>query len=1200
MKYLIILLFVFSSVIPIEVLHAMDKGPANHNIPLELRQITQRDGKYVQSDALSLDIEKGAFLSGGKVGHYRPILDDADVDFIEEELVDIGYVSKEEMTSLGKITGSEFGSRCDYVLNSGIKRLNQENPFKVFSRLVLLKNLGFKSQGELESSCGPDGENCLCDPGYSCQETDKLNSLIGNVEFQDRAGQVCLFRRECEKGDTSPHKFCEESEYNHCIKYSKTESEEEKNKLCATEALSKCQGEEQKCFYSDKCLVVVSSKKEIKEKKFGEGIMACEDDYNCASGYCKKFSKKMAKIITGADIGAIKLCAKPAECRPLCTTVGGVLKNPAEDFCCEGSIAYDDGTQTKCIDPAEFVSAGPPMFKVKVNPVTCEGGFFEDSYVDEKGEMKSSFESMGLGSSSGNADYSESYYSWSEKDKMAFSETKARRFYRVLRGIEYLWGRADSAGVNDTFGVNSNIVSLGEKFRMANEQVDRKMLEVHNYLKHAQDELESDLSTQSESNISENAAGVSTIQMLANYHQGLSGVYSIQSHFLYNILGMDYNPMDYSGSSSDPNYKFSFEESYNRLFGTSTSNSDWPKEFEENSFSGLFYKTRQPVSAGVTGNYYHFGKFESEGLFSDIDLPCEDQFGEPIKAKDSDWFGDRKTNEVCVKEMSRVYDRETGKWIELVNPIYPTGLLGEKENLTKYTNNPTHFPLVKRFVIDQEKLIENINDGLTDYSQEKISAGSCTEINRVIDGVSDNELMMLIKLGAKKNLPDDDVKEAIKQARDIYGDNWRQLMADELTKKYVYQSLTGTYQNQYVRDGFDWGDTLNFGSFLVAGLVFLGTFGGVNLFNIDDNKQISQKVAAIFYEFLPFEIEKSNERFNKWGDGCSNQACHDRKYLNSVSNESATEISSYTFLLDGIFYLESYAKAKQVFHQEVSVCLNNIAKNYSEAYGVSYYQNKLSSEETVMGESSKLSKTCHQYPNDGHANYGDRLEGYEKELGSSDIQIEETVMLDKIPTTPQLELPTGSIKPINVGVSDSGSDMVFDDGESEKASLAELKKSLKDRNEAVKKLKKNKSKMLNLLTKGRFSDSIRKKHEAEYLAASLKSSSIGEALKNKVGYQARNIDIGKQQQEILESPILEGQRNNEFSRASRNNEYAGGSRNRSYASSRTDSVLNDQNRLASHVKRNKNKIRISEEDQIWKKISKAYMLHGVPRLFKFR
>ena len=1183
-----------------EVLHAMDKGPTNHDISFEALKLTQREAKFVKSDLPSLSIEKGDFLNGDKVGSYRPVLDKSGIDLIEDELVDIGYVSKEQMVWLGKVTGTEFGMRCDYVLNSGIKRLNQEDPFKLFSRLGLLKNLGFKDQSELENTCGANGEDCLCDPGYSCQETDKLNALIGNVEFQDRAGKLCLFRRDCEKGDSSPYKFCKKSEYDYCMKYSKTENEKEKMKLCEKDASSKCQGEEKKCFYSDKCLGVVSSKEEIKDKNFGEGIKACEDDYNCASGYCKKFSKEMAKIITGANIGGIKLCAKPAECRPLCTKVGDVLKNPAENFCCEGSIAYDDGTQTKCIDPAEFVSAGPPLFKVKVNPVTCEGGVFEASYVDEKGDVKSSFESLGLGSSSDNADYSEGYYSWSEKDKMAFSETKARRFYRVLRGIEYLWGRADSAGVNDTFGVNSNVVNIGEKLRIANEHVDRKMLEVHNYLKHSQDELESELSTQSESNISENAAGVSTIQMLANYHQGLSGVYSLQSNHLYKILGMNYNPMDYSGNSSDPNYKYSFEESYNRLFGTSTSKSDWPREFEESSFSGLFYKTRQPVSAGITGNYYHFGKFESEGLFSDIDLPCSDQYGEPIKAKDSDWFGDRKTNEVCVKEMSRVYDKENGKWVELINPIYPNGLLGEKQNLNKYTNNPTLFPLVKRFVIDQEKLIENINDGFTDYSKEKISMGSCTEINRVIDGVSDNELMMLIKLGAKKNLPDNDVKEAVKQARNIYGDNWRQLMADELTKKYVYQSLTGTYQNQYVRDGFDWGDTLSFGSFMVAGLVFLGTLGSVNLFIVDDNKTVSQKIAAVFYEFLPFEIEKSNERFDKWGDGCSNQACHDRKYLNSVSNENATEISSYTFLLDGLFYLESYAKAKQVFHKEVSVCLNNLAKNYSESYGVSYYQNRLSSEETVMVKSSKMSKTCHQQPSDGHSNYGGRLEGYEGELGSYDIQTEETIQLDKIPNQPELQLASGSIKPVHVGMSDSGADMLFDEGKNETTSLADLRNGLKKRNEAVKKLKKKKSNMLNRFTNGRFSDSIRKKHEAEHLAASLKKSSLAKALKDKLSNRAGKIDLDQKQERIVESPIVEGQLNNVVTKASRNTEDNGRLRNRSYAASRSDSVYADQHRLASHVKRNKNKILISEEDEIWEKISKAYMLHGVPKLFEFR
>ena len=146
-------------------------------------------------------------------------------------------------------------------------------------------------------------------------------------------------------------------------------------KVCENYSENKCQGEERRCYYLDKCLGVVPSKSDIANQVITEGVMACEDDYNCASGYCKEFSGALASMVTGVNTSNIKLCAKPAECRPLCTKMGDLINNPSEGFCCEGSIAYDNGVETKCVDPAELISVEPPLFKVEINPSTCEGEF---------------------------------------------------------------------------------------------------------------------------------------------------------------------------------------------------------------------------------------------------------------------------------------------------------------------------------------------------------------------------------------------------------------------------------------------------------------------------------------------------------------------------------------------------------------------------------------------------------------------------------------------------------------------------------------------------------------------------------------------------------------------------------------------------------------------------------------------------------
>ena len=380
------------------------------------------------------------------------------------------------------------------------------------------------------------------------------------------------------------------------------------------------------------------------------------------------------------------------------------------------------------------------------------------------------------------------------------------------------------------------------------------------------------------------------------------------------------------------------------------------EEFKEESFAGLFYKTRQPQSAGVTGSYTHFHKSASEGFFTDIDLPCVDQTGEPIKAKDSDWFGDRKTNEVCVKEMARVYDNKDKTWVELINPIYPDGLLGDFENNRKYSLNPTNFPNVKRPVLSKKDLIANINEGFDSYAREKVKVNSCNKMKRVSDAVSDNELMMLIKNGVNSKLTSHELERAKVQAREIYGDNWRHEMASQLTKQYVYEAFTGSYQNQYIRDGFHWGSSPSIFGVLTSFLLNVVTFGGVNLFKINGAREISAKVASIVYEFIPFKIKPQDERFNEWGNLCLSDRCHYRKYLNSVSNESATEVTSYTFILDGLFYLESYAKAKQLFHEEAAICLNNLAKNYSESFGVKDINLEVKTGEVISKKSESFNE----------------------------------------------------------------------------------------------------------------------------------------------------------------------------------------------------------------------------------------------------
>ena len=230
----------------------------------------------------------------------------------------------------------QSSGRDDFILNKGIKQLNTKELFGVKNPTDFFLAMGFSSQADFVDKCGANG-GCACEAGLECQETDYLNSVIGNVEFQDRAGKTCLFRRECKDDDKSPFASCVDVEYQACMLANKNDASKEAE--CQKNANLNCSFEEKKCFYTDKCLGIIASKEDVQNEVQSEGVMACKDNYNCSSGYCKEFFGEAAKAITGQDVGAIKLCAKPAECRPACTPVGEELKDSSVDFCCSGSMA---------------------------------------------------------------------------------------------------------------------------------------------------------------------------------------------------------------------------------------------------------------------------------------------------------------------------------------------------------------------------------------------------------------------------------------------------------------------------------------------------------------------------------------------------------------------------------------------------------------------------------------------------------------------------------------------------------------------------------------------------------------------------------------------------------------------------------------------------------------------------------------------
>ena len=116
----------------------------------------------------------------------------------------------------------------------------------------------------------------------------------------------------------------------------------------------------------------------------------------------------------------------------------------------------------------------PPMFNVEINPTNCVGGIYEGSYLNEDGDLTSGSEDLGLDNSMSDEMSIDDYNSWSKEKKNSLYRCQGRRISRILRSFEYLWANGASKGLKDTFHINKFITEIGQKMKMANEEIEKR------------------------------------------------------------------------------------------------------------------------------------------------------------------------------------------------------------------------------------------------------------------------------------------------------------------------------------------------------------------------------------------------------------------------------------------------------------------------------------------------------------------------------------------------------------------------------------------------------------------------------------------------------------------------------------------------------------------------------------------------------
>ena len=336
---------------------------------------------------------------------YEPNYQNSDLDLNKTPLINLPTVGPgypQNIDNLGSIKiDGRFGSRCNFFQSQILENIFSELPnMPLADRLRFYAMVGMSDAADYENQCGPNGEDCRCDPGLECTLNSKLNKLISmtndpnnnsegfymsaftNVEFQNRAGRVCLYKDTCANPtvELSPFQACYNDKYNSCISAANgdgTVTQEERDN-CENTANIDCNGYDTQCSYTDLCKKITPSQLEYAEGLSGSGQVPCDDHSECSSGYCRTFTNSEIDFFFPNNPPPFnKMCIGSAECRPPCTPEGEYLDDPTQNYCCMEAIELrDDATgNIKCASPSEIVTFALLFLKLNLVKLTVVGSF---------------------------------------------------------------------------------------------------------------------------------------------------------------------------------------------------------------------------------------------------------------------------------------------------------------------------------------------------------------------------------------------------------------------------------------------------------------------------------------------------------------------------------------------------------------------------------------------------------------------------------------------------------------------------------------------------------------------------------------------------------------------------------------------------------------------------------------------------------
>ena len=359
------------------------------------------------------------------------------------------YNFASDLSSLHSTSGVESGQRCHYVYNEDEVDVGQSIWDKYSGDVNVSRGSNCEDSGTVK------GSYCKCAGALKCMNSAEIrltgNSEPLNVDYSTMAPQLCPFFVDCPSGLASPRQQCQ------------------------SDGGSNCSNKSDKCLQYKNCGLGA----EFLEIESGNIMIECEENWNCASGYCTEVTPNLQLEIHERSNGTIsvtdippKICMPVSNCRPTCSESGEAV--PENGFCCSGlsQVLNNNDGQYYCYNSIEVFEEIPGEIRMSVpNQNDCQVIMNE---YDEDGNLV--YEgSCNLRGKRTQTECASAGGKWEAGNSYMPIKENVYHFERFFAGIEWLWADANSAGKDDYFRNNIKAVNIGQILRQYKEAADTAM-----------------------------------------------------------------------------------------------------------------------------------------------------------------------------------------------------------------------------------------------------------------------------------------------------------------------------------------------------------------------------------------------------------------------------------------------------------------------------------------------------------------------------------------------------------------------------------------------------------------------------------------------------------------------------------------------------------------------------------------------------